>query len=336
MALPHSAAGSFSPAWQGGGGGGGDPVETLNPGARHVRITVPAGFKPGSTLTVNSPGGECSVQVPSGLQEGDSLQVALPHVEQKIAILNAYFGRDDEPHPKSTGPGTLGAGLEHAARSVIDHAAHALGIRDRIHAPISGCDPKLADKVDRCLEHILLDQRKLQESCAVPSEGTGSDTLHDLPDSFDKVRDLLETGQMLPGPKLHSIGSEEVQLSLCRDRSVATAVAVPIQPLSMQREVETAFVGPPTSSHNGIYISGPGIFCFALSCFTAVDDRTLEWRGCCPCGPMHEIYTTNDGIRYSTDRDSCGTGSGDWIEDMGSCFCFESCGLGYSCKVCSV
>ena len=150
------------PGWQGGGGGGRDPVES--PGARHVRITVPTGFKPGSTLTVNSPGGECSVQVPSGLQEGDSLQVALPHVEQKIAILNAYFGRDDEPHPKSTGPGTLGAGLEHAARSVIDHAAHALGIRDRIHAPISGCDPKLADKVDRCLEHILLDQRKLQES----------------------------------------------------------------------------------------------------------------------------------------------------------------------------
>ena len=85
-----------------------------------MRITVPAGFKSGSTLTFKSPGGECSVQVPSGLQEGDSLQVALPHVEQKIAILSAYFGRDDEPHPKSTGPGTLGAGFEHAARSVID------------------------------------------------------------------------------------------------------------------------------------------------------------------------------------------------------------------------
>jgi hypothetical protein len=89
---------------------------------------------------------------------------------------------------------------------------------------------------------------------------------------------------MLPDSEDHSIDSEEVRLSLCRDRSVATAVAVPIQPLSMQREVKPMpFVGPPTSSHNGIYITGPGILGCALSEITAVDDRTLEWRGCAPC-----------------------------------------------------
>ena len=279
----------------GGTGNRGPPPEA--PGARHVRITVPAGSKPGSTLTLKSPGGECTIQVPSGLQEGASLQVALPHVEQKIEILNAYFGRNDE-----------GKDYEQAARSVIAHTAQVLGIEDRIKAPIFGREPKLADKVDRCLEYILLDQRKQHESCAVPSE-----------------------------ERLHPIDSEKVKLSLCRDRSVDTAVARAIQPLSMQREVEpTPFVGPPTSHHNGIYISGPGYCGFALSCFTAVDDRTLEWRGCAPClcFPWHEIWTTNDGIRYSTDRDTCGVS--DRIERMGSCFWLESCALGYSCKVYSL
>ena len=97
---------------------------------------------------------------------------------------------------------------------------------------------------------------------------------------------MQETGQMLPDSKVHSIDSDEVRLSLCRDRSVATAVAVPIQPLLMQREVKPMpFVGPPTSSHNGIYISGPGLCGCALSLITAVDDRTLELQGCA-CKPF--------------------------------------------------
>ena len=299
---------------------------------------MPAGFKPGSTLTFKSPGGECSVQVPSGLQEGDSLQVALPHVEQKIAILNAYFGKDDELYPKNSGgPGDLSRAYMRIASSVIDHAASTLGIKARLDAPISGRDPKLADKVDRCLEHILLDQRKPQESGAMPSEGKGSDILHDPHNSSGEVREMQETGQMLPDSKVHSIDSEEVRLSLCRDESVATAVAVPIQPLLMQREVKPMpFVGPPTSSHNGIYISGPGVCGCTLSRITVVDDRTLEWHGCAPClcFPWHEIWTTNDGIRYSTDRDTCGVS--DRIERMGSCFWLESCALGYSCKVYSL
>jgi hypothetical protein len=51
-----SGKGEGKGAYQGGYQGGGSargPVEV--PGARHVRITVLAGFKPGSTLTVNSP-----------------------------------------------------------------------------------------------------------------------------------------------------------------------------------------------------------------------------------------------------------------------------------------
>ena len=238
----HASAQSHARWTGGGGGGGGPPAEA--PGARHVRITVPAGFKSGSTLTFKSPGGECSVQVPSGLQEGDSLQVALPHVEQKIAILNAYFGLDDEHYPRSDGPGDLSRHYM-GVRSVIDHAASTLGIKARLDALISGHDPKLANKVDRCLEHILLDQRKPQESGAVPSEGKGSDILHDPHNSSGEVREMQETGQMLPDSEVHSIDSEEVRLSLCRDRSVATAVAVAIQPLSMQREVTPMpFCGP--------------------------------------------------------------------------------------------
>ena len=150
---------------------------------------------------------------------------------------------------------------------------------------------------------------------------------------------MQETCRMLPDSEDHSIDSEEVRLSLCRDRSVATAVAVPIQPLSMQREVKPMpFVGPPTSSHNGIYITGPVyvIFGCALSLITAVDDRTLEWRGCAPClcFPWHEFWTTHDGIRYSTSRNGCC--NPDWIQKMGACFLIESCGLGYTCKVSSL
>lgn len=283
------------------GGGGGLPQDS--PGARHVLITVPRGFSHERKLTFKSPGGHCSVQVPQGLQGGDSLQVALPHVEQKIAILNAYFGRDDEPYPpKSGGPGQLAGAYMKIASSVIDHATSELGIEAKLNVKHKdGRDRNLADKVDICLEHIL------------------------------------ETGQMLPNPELQSIACEEVQLSLCRNRSVATAVAVPIQPPSMRRRVEAvSFVGPPTSSHNGIYLSGPGLCGFVIHFITAVDDRTLELSGCGPCifcFPFHVIYTTYDGIRYSTSRDGCG--QPDWIEKMGACFCFESCALGYTCKVSS-
>ena len=230
-----------------GGGGGAPPGEA--PGARHVLITLPAGFRPNRELVFKAPGGHCSVQVPPDLQAGDSLQVALPHVEQKIAILNAYFGRDDEPYPKSGGPGALGRAYMKIASSVIDHAASELGIKAKLDVKHNnGRARNLADKVDMCLEHIL------------------------------------ETGQMLPNPELQSIACEEVQLSMCRNRSVATAVAVPIQPPSMQRRVEAVpFVGPPTSSHNGIYLSGPGLCGFVISSITAVDDRTLEWYACAPC-----------------------------------------------------
>jgi len=52
------------------------------------------GYKPDDVLFFNSPSGECSVVLPHGIKEGNSLQVAMPHAEQKIEILNAYFGWD--------------------------------------------------------------------------------------------------------------------------------------------------------------------------------------------------------------------------------------------------
>ena len=96
MAAPHvpamHAGGTPAPAGVSQGGGG-VPEEEW-PGPRHVRARVPAGYKPDDDLFFNSPSDGCSVVLPHGIKEGDVLQVALPHMEQKIEILNAYFGRD--------------------------------------------------------------------------------------------------------------------------------------------------------------------------------------------------------------------------------------------------
>jgi hypothetical protein len=105
-----------------------------------VLVEVPPGFKPGSDLFFISPGGGCCVVVPEGLQEGDSFQAALPHVDQKIEILNAYFGRPTEPW----------GDFQKAARSVTEHAASALGIEDQMKDI-----QNLGEKVDKCFAHLL-------------------------------------------------------------------------------------------------------------------------------------------------------------------------------------
>jgi hypothetical protein len=119
---------------------------------------------------------------------------------------------------------------------------------------------------------------------------------------------------------------------------VSTAVARAYVPLgiNMERDIRSVpFVGPPTSSHSGIYINA-GIFGLGITWFNAVDGRTLESLGCCcfvPFIPAHEVWTTNDGINYTCEKDACGSG-GDEIKNMGRCFCRESCGDGPTCKVC--
>ena len=54
-------------------------------------------------------------------------------------------------------------------------------------------------------------------------------------------------------------------------------------------------------------------------------------RGCFLCFPLKETYTTVDGIRYTTDSDSCG--NPDAIPKMGPCFTYDSCVLGPGCRV---
>lgn len=276
-----------------GGGGNYYGGEGVRPGPRHVLLEVPPGFKPGSDLFFISPGGGCSVVVPEGLQEGDSFQAALPHVEQKIEILNAYFGRDpwDVLSDGTLGTYNRSEDFQRAARSVTEHAASALSIEDQIEDI-----ENLGEKVDKCLAH-LLDQQ---------SEG-----------------------------KKHFVDAQEAQLAMCRDRSVSTAVATPLEPLGvkMERNIRSVpFVGPPTSFHNGIYITG-GILGLGIDWYNAVDGRTLESLGCCcflPLIPTYQVWTTNDGIKYTSEENICKSME-DEIKNMGKCFCR---GEAYSCKVC--
>ena len=106
------------------------------------------------------------------------------------------------------------------------------------------------------------------------------------------------------------VEAHEVQLSPCRDSTVATGVANPMQPRwgSMSRKVQVPLRGWQTSHLNGIYLLctllGP-----LLTLRTAVDNRTLETFDClfifpCVCS---SYYSTLDGITYRTNDDLCGS-----------------------------
>jgi len=109
----------------------------------------------------------------------------------------------------------------------------------------------------------------------------------------------------------HFVDSREIKLGCCRDRSVATAVARPMEPLSMERETRhVPFVGPPTSSHNGYYLICTLLFLPGITRYTAVDERTIEIITCfCPqiWPSCFELWTTNDGITYKTTNTICCT-----------------------------
>ena len=67
--------------------------------------------------------------------------------------------------------------------------------------------------------------------------------------------------------------------------------------------------------------------------YNAVDGRTLESLGCCcflPLIPTYQVWTTNDGIKYTSEENICKSME-DEIKNMGKCFCR---GETYSCKVC--
>ena len=233
------------------------------PIAKHVLLTVPAGYKPGEDLYFDSPCGGCSVVLPHGIKEGDSLQVALPIEAQKIEVLNAYFGRDQCEESRDC----------HVIDPLLEHAASELGIKDQINDIEAN-----AQKLDKCLK-TLLDQQSEREV------------------------DFVDT--------------HDVTLGLCRDGSVATGAAYPMQPrwLPTSRNMQLPLKDRPTSK------MASDVFGTYLSCFifgpnlismTAVDDRTLETIEWCCLGswiifPCASYYSTVDGITYKTNDSVCGT-----------------------------
>ena len=116
------------------------------------------------------------------------------------------------------------------------------------------------------------------------------------------------------------VDTHDVKLGLCRDRSVATGAAYPMQPRRRptSRNMQLPLKDRPTSNMASD-VFGTYLSCFifgpSLISMTAVDDRTLETNEwwClpfiiiptpCPCAAY---YSTLDGITYKTNDDICST-----------------------------